>query len=98
MTHAPVSDIDELDVAVIGLAGRFPGARDVARFWANLCGAVESVSFPTRDALKAAGVPASLLDHPRYVRACSTLADADCFDAGFFGYGPREARLMDPQG
>ncbi|MBM3855507.1 MAG: type I polyketide synthase, partial [Verrucomicrobia bacterium] len=85
------------DLAIVGLACRFPGARDVDEFWRNLHDGVESVTFFTDDELRAAGVDAALLTRPDYVKANAVLADAERFDAGFFGYTPREAQLLDPQ-
>ncbi|WP_257165476.1 type I polyketide synthase [Bradyrhizobium sp. SRS-191] len=84
-------------IAVIGMAGRFPGADDVETFWRNLQAGVESVRPLSDDDLAKAGVPASLSTRPDYVRAKAVLDDADCFDHEFFGYSPREAMLMDPQ-
>ena len=84
-------------VAVIGLAGRFPGAGDAAEFWRNLRDGVESIRFFSDAELLAAGFPAALLGDPRLVRARGMLAGADQFDAAFFGYSPREAQVIDPQ-
>ena len=84
-------------IAVVGMAGRFPGAKDVAEFWQLLRDGVESIRAFTREELEASGVQRDLLDHPDYVNAGAPLDDADCFDASFFGYTPREAELMDPQ-
>ncbi len=88
---------DAADVAVIGMAGRFPGARDLEQFWENIAKGVESAAVLTAADLAAAGVPASIRDAPGYVPVSSRLDDADCFDAALFGYSPREAALMDPQ-
>ena len=88
----------ELDaIAVVGLAGRFPGAMTVAQFWRNLCEGTESVSRFAEEELTAAGVPRDLVRHPNYVAAKGFLKEADCFDAAFFGFHPREAEAMDPQ-
>jgi len=84
-------------IAIIGLACRFPGARDVDEFWRNLCAGVESIRSFTAEELRAAGVPAALLARPDYVRVNAVLEGADRFDAAFFGYAPREAELLDPQ-
>ena len=84
-------------VAVIGMAGRFPGAADIARFWRNLAGGVESVTFFSRAELAARGVAADLLDDPHYVRAAGLLDGIEMFDAEFFGMPPREAEITDPQ-
>ena len=84
-------------VAVVGMAGRFPGASDVESFWRNLCDGVESVTFFTPEELRASGVPDEMLADPRYVPARAVIDDPDLFDARFFGYTPREAELMDPQ-
>jgi len=84
-------------VAVVGLAGRFPGARDVEAFWRNLEAGVDSISRPSDDELLAAGVEAEILERPDYVRAASYIEDVDAFDAGFFDVGAREAEVLDPQ-
>ena len=85
------------DIAVIGMAGRFPGAANLAAFWHNLAGGVESITQFSRDELVAAGVNEELLASPLYVRARPRIEDIDKFDAEFFGISPREAALMDPQ-
>ncbi len=87
----------ETDIAIVGMAGRFPGARDVEEYWANLRGGVESVTWLTDEQLRAAGVPEELIADPQYVKACYPLPDMEGFDAGFFGFAPREASIMDPQ-
>ena len=84
-------------IAIVGMAGRFPGAPDVESFWDNLRAGVESIETLTDAELRAAGVDEKLLRNPRYVKATSVLAGVDLFDAGFFGYAPREADLLDPQ-
>jgi len=83
-------------VAIIGMAGRFPGARSVAEFWRNQLDGVEAISHFTVEELE---VPRAreLSERPNYVRARSILGDVDMFDAEFFGIYPREAELMDPQ-
>ena len=84
-------------IAIIGMAGRFPGASDVASFWQNLRQGVEAISFFSDEELLAAGVAPSLLGRPDYVRAGGVLEGAELFDAGLFGVNPREAELLDPQ-
>src|SRR5580698_1131652 len=85
------------DIAVIGMAGRFPGAQNVAQYWQNLRDGIESVTFLSDDELLASGIPDDVLADPDYVRASYPLEGADKFDAAFFGYNPREARFIDPQ-
>lgn len=87
----------ETDIAVVGMAGRFPGAPDVETFWRNLRGGVESAVWLTDDELRAAGVPDALIGDPDYVKVCYPCPDSEQFDAGFFGFSPREAAIMDPQ-
>jgi acyl transferase domain-containing protein len=86
-----------LEIAVIGLAGRFPGAGNVEQFWRNLRDGVESITFFSDEELLAAGVNPALLQNPNFVKARGVLEDAELFDAAFFGYNPREAEIMDPQ-
>ncbi|HEX8179962.1 MAG TPA: type I polyketide synthase [Pyrinomonadaceae bacterium] len=85
------------EIAIIGMAGRFPGAADVAAFWQNLRDGVESIRLLTDEELVAAGLDLAATRQPNYVRAVPVLADIDLFDAAFFGYTPREAEIMDPQ-
>jgi natural product biosynthesis luciferase-like monooxygenase protein/amino acid adenylation domain-containing protein len=85
-------------IAIIGMAGRFPGANSVEEFWANLVSGRESVSFFTDAELTASGLdPDALRRRGQYIAARGILADADCFDAAFFGIHPTEAEVMDPQ-
>ena len=93
---APAATADDA-IAIVGLAGRFPGADGIDRFWRNLCEGIESNSCLSDDELIAAGVPAQLVADPRYVRNKPVLAAIDEFDADFFGIPSREATIMDPQ-
>jgi acyl transferase domain-containing protein/surfactin synthase thioesterase subunit len=86
-----------VDIAIIGLSCRFPGATTAEEYWTNLCQGVESVTFFSDHQLVAAGVDPSLLANPNYVKAAPILRDIEMFDASFFGYSPKDAALMDPQ-
>ncbi len=84
-------------IAIVGMAGRFPGARNVAEFWQNLKNGVEAIR-PFSDAeLLAAGVSADELAQAEYVKSGVVLEDLDMFDAAFFGFSPKDASIMDPQ-
>ncbi|OJF15094.1 type I polyketide synthase [Couchioplanes caeruleus] len=85
------------DIAIVGMAGRFPGAADVGEFWSHVVAGRITVSELTRGELLAAGVRADRLDDPAYVPARGVLADLELFDAAFFGITPRDAEIMDPQ-
>jgi acyl transferase domain-containing protein/acyl carrier protein len=85
------------DIAIIGMAGRFPGAQNVEQFWHNIMHGVESIHFFSDDELAKAGVAPAALADPRYVKARPVLDDVDRFDATFFGFNAREAEIMDPQ-
>lgn len=84
------------DIAVIGMAGRFPGAANIAQFWANIRGGLESIRPLSDEELAAAGVPPEQLADPAYVKACPVLEGVDQFDPRFFGLSPRDASVMDP--
>jgi acyl transferase domain-containing protein/acyl carrier protein len=84
-------------IAIIGLSCRFPGARGVQQFWKNLKDGVESISFFSDQELKESGIDPILLNDSNYVKAGAVLEDIEWFDAHFFGYSPREAKLIDPQ-
>ncbi len=91
---APVLDTD---IAVVGMAGRFAGARSVDEYWQVLRQGVEALSRFSEAELAAAGVDAAALADPNYVRVGAVLPDMEDFDARFFGFSPREASIMDPQ-
>ncbi len=84
-------------VAVIGMAGRFPGAPDIQSFWTLLRSGSEAITFFSDAELLAAGESPDRLTDPAYVRACGKLAGIDQFDAAFFGMSPRDAAVFDPQ-
>src|SRR5688572_8140939 len=85
-------------VAVIGMAGRFPQAKNLEEFWRNLRDGTESITFFEDDEVRGSllgGPPTK--NNPNFVKARAILEDADLFDAAFFGINPKEAEIMDPQ-
>lgn len=93
----PLDEHAASEVAVVGFAGRFAGARNTEEFWRNLRDGVESITFFTREELLTSGVEPEQLDTPEYVLAKGILEDVDLFDAAFFDFSPREAEMLDPQ-
>jgi acyl transferase domain-containing protein/aryl carrier-like protein len=88
---------DPYSIAIIGLAGRFPGAPDIHTFWNNLRMGVEAISFFSEAELEAAGIDPNLVRQPNYVKAAPILNEIETFDAALFGFSPREAEILDPQ-
>ncbi|HEY5253581.1 MAG TPA: type I polyketide synthase, partial [Acidobacteriaceae bacterium] len=88
---------NEKGIAIVGVAGRFPGARTVKDFWRNLTDGVEGIQFASTEELTAAGVDPGLMAHPDYVPAAGRVHEPDYFDASFFGFSAREAEIIDPQ-
>src|SRR5262245_25132640 len=85
------------DIAIIGMAGRFPGALGIGEFWDNLSKGADSIARFSEEELLAEGVELRTLRDPSYVKAAGVLEGIDRFDASFFGYSPREAASTDPQ-
>jgi acyl transferase domain-containing protein/acyl carrier protein len=85
----------EGSVAIVGMAGRFPGAADVEALWANLLAGRQAIRPLTEQELTA--VDPAVRRNPRFVPVTAPVADVDRWDAGFFGFSPREAELIDPQ-
>ncbi|MFC8270106.1 amino acid adenylation domain-containing protein [Streptomyces cinereoruber] len=83
------------DIAIIGMAGRFPGAPDVETFWHNLRHGVESAG-PLSGGGAGQRDP-GIAGHPDFVAAGAVLPDIDLFDAEFFQLSRKEAELLDPQ-
>ena len=86
-----------LEVAIVGLAGRFPGADDVAAFWRNLIEGVSSVVDLSAEELIARGADPAKVADPAWVKAAAEVSGAELFDARFFDVAPREAEVLDPQ-
>jgi len=84
----------EEGIAIIGLAGRCPGAPNIDAFWKNIRLGVESVTRFSDEEIEA---PRELRDTPGYVKARAIIEGVDQFDAEFFGVQPREAQYTDPQ-
>ena len=87
---------ESTDFAVVGMAVKLPGAKDVDQFWQNLCEGKETVRFFDESEL-APSLPRELVKNPNYVKARGIVDDADHIDAKFFKMPPREAELIDPQ-
>src|ERR1700730_12137326 len=84
-------------IAIIGMAGRFPGARNLDEFWQNISNGVEILDTMSEAEMDAAGIPSDVRSNPNFVPKYTTLQDADLFDASFFEMSPREAQILDPQ-
>ncbi|MBE7384655.1 MAG: SDR family NAD(P)-dependent oxidoreductase [Leptolyngbya sp. SIO1E4] len=89
--------MSDLDIAIIGMSGRFPGANNVHTFWQNLQNKIESISFLSNQDLVGLNLDRSILESSQYVKAAPVLEDIESFDASFFGFSPKEAEFMDPQ-
>ncbi len=97
MSGYEISGERDLDIAVVGMAVRFPGANNVGAFWDNLCAGRESITALSDETIREAGVDPTLIEHPDYVKCLPEIGDPGLFDAEFFGYAPKEAQCMDPQ-
>jgi phthiocerol/phenolphthiocerol synthesis type-I polyketide synthase E len=84
-------------IAVVGMAGRFPGANNVSAFWDNLRRGKESIVTLSEQQLRDAGISDKALANPSYVRRAPIVDGVDEFDADFFGFPPLIARSLDPQ-
>jgi NADPH:quinone reductase-like Zn-dependent oxidoreductase/3-oxoacyl-(acyl-carrier-protein) synthase/SAM-dependent methyltransferase len=84
-------------IAIVGMAGRFPGAPDLRAYWDMLANGREGLTLLAENDLLTSGVPRAAFGDPRYVRTAGALQDIDRFDAGFWGMSAHEASLMDPQ-
>ena len=84
-------------IAIIGLAGRFPGADNVEAFWENLVNGVESSTRLDDETLRREGVSQQLIDNPDFVKVSYVVEGAENFDAELFQFTPREAEITDPQ-
>lgn len=84
-------------IAVVGIAGRLPGAGDMDQFWQNQVEMVSGVRNLSRDELSYAGLSDAMINRRDFVAKEATIDDIDRFDAPFFRFTATEAELMDPQ-
>ncbi|MBN3925212.1 MAG: type I polyketide synthase [Nostoc sp. NMS4] len=91
------NQISDLDIAIIGMSGRFPKACNLDTFWQNLKNGLEAISFFSDQELEAIGIDATTLNQPNYVKVNAVLEDIELFDAAFFDYSPKTAEIIDPQ-
>ncbi|TQN30293.1 acyl transferase domain-containing protein [Haloactinospora alba] len=88
---------DSLELAIVGIACRYPGAPDVESYWNVISEGREALSRFTPEELTAAGTDPDRMRHPGFVPAGGVLPSGEYFDSGFFGYSARDAATMDPQ-
>ncbi|MEQ9258490.1 MAG: SDR family NAD(P)-dependent oxidoreductase [Roseovarius sp.] len=91
------SDQGGEDIAIVGMSLKVPGAQNVDEYWRNLAAGVESIERLSKEALVEAGERPELLADPNYVPAAARLDGFDMFDPEVFGFGPKEAAILDPQ-
>jgi len=92
------NNLTGLEIAVIGMAGRFPGADNIEKFWENLKNGVESITLTTEQEVLDSGTSPELLQNPDFVKSRGGVFEGkEFFDAPLFGYMPLEAEIMDPQ-
>src|SRR5258706_14615618 len=90
-------NVEPGSIAIVGLAGRFPGARSADELWSLREQGKEATQWLTPQELRAAGVADADIDDPNYVGAGLVLPDMEMFDADFFGFSKRDASVLDPQ-
>jgi acyl transferase domain-containing protein len=90
-------EIRATDIALVGMACRFPGASTVEKFWQNLQEGRDTATFFSDEQLLAEGISQNLLQDPLYVKAGQILPDIDMFDAELFKITSDEAEILDPQ-
>ncbi|EPR13608.1 hybrid non-ribosomal peptide synthetase/type I polyketide synthase [Ruminiclostridium papyrosolvens] len=86
-----------LEIAIIGMTARFPGADNTEEFFENLKNGIESIEILTDKELEELKVSQELINDPNYVKVRASMRKPEYFDSEFFGYTPEEAKIMDPQ-
>lgn len=91
------SEIQDSDIAIVGMAARVPGARNANEYWRNLRDGVESIRTYTEEELLDAGEALEAIRRPDYIKAGAPLDGMELFDGEFFGFSPKERAILDPQ-
>lgn len=92
-----LDQLEGTEIAVVGLALRVPGANNSDQYWDNLQHGREALTTYSDDELRQAGVSEAEINNPHYVKNGAPIENIALFDAGFFGFSPRDAAIMDPQ-
>lgn len=92
-----ITDNQSLDIAVIGISCRFPGAENYRQFWENIKDGKESIIDLSIEQLHEAGIEPSQYNQKSYVKRAAVLSGYDLFDANLFDFSENEAVLLDPQ-
>ena len=85
------------DVAIIGMAGKFPKSENLKEFWKNLTSGNSLTRFYSDSELENIGIDKELIKNPNYIKSSLYVDNPETFDYSFFGYTKEEATLMDPQ-
>jgi phthiocerol/phenolphthiocerol synthesis type-I polyketide synthase E len=92
-----MDDLNGTEIAIVGMAGRYPNAETLQEFWRKVEAGEEFATFYNEDELREMGVDEETIRNPNWVPAAGMLAATEEFDAAFFGYNPKESSFMDPQ-
>lgn len=97
--QTPSKQTPAMDIAIIGVSGRFPQADNVAQYWENLCQGRDCITEipPERWAMDGFFDPDPQLSDRSHCKWGGFINDIDCFDSLFFNISPKEAQIMDPQ-
>ncbi|OQP61101.1 hypothetical protein A3860_05115 [Niastella vici] len=94
---SPDNGYNGLEIAIIGLSGRFPQSNDYREYWQHLKEGKELITHYSDKELILSGVPEAHLQDVAYVKSMGSVGGKEYFDNRFFGYTAEEASLMDPQ-
>ena len=87
-----MKEIKKPEIAVIGMAGRFPGANNIDEYWDNLKNGKETITVFSDQELLRADIDPQVLKNDQYVKAKGILENLDLFDADFFWLSPGRSR------
>ncbi|KWX85969.1 hypothetical protein AMQ83_21650, partial [Paenibacillus riograndensis] len=87
------------EIAIVGMAGRFPEAEDYNSYWNNLVSGVNSIKEIPRERwdINQYYSPQIEANNKSISKWCGIIDRAEYFDNAFFSISPREAKNMDPQ-
>ncbi len=85
------------DIAIIGLSGRFPKAKNPFELWENVVNGKDGITHFTDDELREFGIEEELIQNKNYVKAAAYIENKEYFEASYFGFTPAEAEVLSPQ-
>lgn len=96
-SHNPIPSTTKQEIAIIGISGTYPMAKNIDEFWQNLVISRDAITEIPKDRWDFHDYPVTLGAEKKYFSQGGFINDIDKFDPLLFNIAPRDAAFIDPQ-